>query len=93
MAADAAIHHVGWRDDVAAGLGLHQRLLDQHLDGLVVEDLAAVHQAVMAVAGVGIERHVAHDADVRHRLLDGAHGPADEIVGIERLAGSAVRSA
>ena len=49
--ADAAVHHVARRDDVDAGLGLHQRLLDQHLDGLVVEDVAGVvEQAVLAVA-------------------------------------------
>ena len=60
---------------------LHQRLLDQHRDGFVVEDDAVVaQQAVMAVAGVGIERHVAQDADLRHFLLDGADGPADQIV-------------
>ena len=27
--ADAAVHHVGRRDDVGAGLGLDQRLLDE----------------------------------------------------------------
>jgi hypothetical protein len=32
--ADAAVHHVRRRDDVDAGLGLGQRLADQHLDGL-----------------------------------------------------------
>ena len=64
----------------------HQGLLHQHLDGLVVEDGAVAHQAVMAVAGVGIERDVAEDADLRHLLLDGADGAADQIVRIERLA-------
>ena len=39
----------------------------------------------MAVGGIGIERHVAEDADLRHRLLDGADGAADEIVGVERF--------
>ena len=72
--ADPAVHHVGRRDDVAAGFRLHQRLLDQHRDGLVVEDDAVAHQAVMAVAGVGIERHVAQDADLRHFFLDRADG-------------------
>ena len=61
--ADAAVHHVGRRDDVAAGLGLHQRLLDQHRDRLVVDDDAVAHQAVVAVAGIGIERDVAEHAD------------------------------
>ena len=66
--ADAAVHHVGGRDDVAAGFRLHQRLLDQHRDGLVVEDFAVAQQAVMAVAGEGIERHVAEKADLRAPL-------------------------
>ena len=60
--------------------------LDQDLDGLVVEDFAVAHQPVMAVARVGVERDVAQDADLRHFLLDRAHGAADQIVRIERLA-------
>ena len=40
----------------------------------------------MAVAGIGIERDVAEDADLRHLLLDRADGAADQIVGIERFA-------
>ena len=84
--ADAAIHHVRRRDDVAAGFGLHQRLLHQQLDGFVIEDHAVAQQAVMAVAGIGIERDVAENADVGHFFLDRADGAADEIVRIERLA-------
>ncbi len=78
--ADAAVHHVGRRDDVAAGLGLDQRLLHQHLHGLVVDDVAVAQQAVMAVAGIGIERHVAEDADLGHLLLDRADRAAHQIV-------------
>ena len=48
---------------------------------LVVEDLAAAHQAVVAVAGVGVERHVEQHADVEPGLADGAGGAADQIVG------------
>ena len=84
--ADAPIHHVGRREDVATGLRLHQRLRDQHLDGAVVVDLAGDHEPVMAVARIGVERHVADDAEIGHGLLDGAHGAADEIAGIDRLA-------
>ena len=40
--ADAPVHHVGRRDDVGAGLGLDEALLDQHRDRLVVEDPLAV---------------------------------------------------
>jgi hypothetical protein len=49
----------------------------------VVGDLAADQQSVMAVAGVGIERHVANHAHLRHAGLDRAHGAADEVFGIE----------
>ena len=83
--ADAAIHHVRRRDDVAAGFGLHQRLAHQHRDRLVVEDFAVLDQAVMAVAGEGIERDVAEHAEVGKFLLDRAHRLADQIVRIERL--------
>ena len=44
------------------------------------------HQAVVAVAGVGIERDVENDADIEPGVLHGAGGAADEVVGIERLA-------
>jgi hypothetical protein len=40
----------------------------------------------MAVAGVGIERHVAQDADLGHRALDRAHGAAHEVGGIGGFA-------
>ena len=53
---------------------------------LVIGDIAVDQQAVMAVAGIGIERHVAQHADLGHRLLDGAHRAADQIVGVERFA-------
>jgi hypothetical protein len=63
--ADAAVHHVAGRDDVDAGLGLHQRLLRQHGHGLVVEDVAGVvEQAVLAVAGEGVQRHVGEQAQL-----------------------------
>jgi hypothetical protein len=37
----------------------------------------------MAVAGEGIERHVAEDADLGEFVLDCAHRLADEVVGID----------
>ena len=40
----------------------------------------------MAVAGIGIERDVAEDADLGHLLLDRADGAADQVVRIERFA-------
>ena len=85
--ADAAIHHVRRRLYVGAGFGLHDRLLDQRLDRFVVLHVAIAHDAVMAVAVEGIERHVADDAHVGDRLFDRPDGAADEIVRIVGLTG------
>ena len=92
--ADAPVHHVGGRDDVAAGFAPGPGLLGpapRRSASLTISP--SLQQPVMAVAGIGIERHIAHDADLRHRLLDGAHRPADQIVGIERLAAVVVCAA
>ena len=65
----------------APGLGLDQRLLDEDLDGVVVDDVASlVDQPVVAVRGVGIERDVGEHADLRHRILDRLDRAADQIV-------------
>ena len=80
MAPIAAVHHVRRPENVAAGFRLDQALADQGGDRRIIDDLAVMHEPVMAMAGIGIERHVAHDADLRHRRLDGPHRPAHEIV-------------
>ena len=51
----------------------------------VVEDGLAAQQPVVAVAGVGVERDIGDDADVRHGRLDRAHRAADQIVRVQRL--------
>ena len=77
--ADAAVHHVARRDDVDAGLGLHQRLLGEHGDGLVVDDVAGrVEQAVLAVARERVEGDVGHDAELGEALLQLAHDARHE---------------
>ena len=42
-------------------------------------DIAVANQPVMAVAGIGIQRHVAENADLRHSFLDRAHAAADRL--------------
>ena len=79
MSAPASAWSTAWRD--------------QQRDRLVVEDPLAVHQAVMAVAGVGVERHVGDDADLRHGRLDRAHGAADEVAAVQRLGAASGRAA
>jgi hypothetical protein len=85
---DAAVHHVGRRDDIAARLDLEQRLLDEDRNRFVVGDVlvVAVEHAVVAVARVGIERHIAEHADLRHGLLDRTHRAADEVLSVQCLA-------
>ena len=81
-----AVHHVRRSDDVGACLRLHQRLLDEDCDGIVVDHAApVVDQPVMPMGGVGVERHVGEHADLRHRILDSADRAADQIVGVERF--------
>ena len=84
--ADAAVHHVRRGDDVGPSGGLDERLRDELLGGLVVEDIARlVGQAVVAVRGVGVERDIGQDTDLGHRVLDGADRAAHEVVGVERF--------
>ncbi len=84
---DAPVHHVGRRHDVDSGSGLRKRLLHQRVQRHVVEDVAGlVDHAVLAVGGIGIERDIAHDAELRETLLEGAHDARHQPLGIERFA-------
>ncbi len=65
---------------------LHHRLAAQDRHGLVVLDIAGADDAVMAVRGERVERHVAQHAEIGQRLLQRRDRPADEVVGVERLA-------
>ena len=89
--ADAPVHHVAGRDDVDAGFGLHQRLAGQHLHRAVVEDVAVfVEQAVLAVAGVRIERDVGEQPQAREALFQLAQCPRDQPCGVRRLVAAGV---
>ena len=82
----SAVHHIRRRHDVAAGCGQQAGLLGEHLDGLIVEDASSLQQAVVAVAGVGVERHVADDADrIAAVFLNRPHRATDEIVRVQRM--------
>ena len=74
------------RHDVAAGGGQAFGLADQGRDRLVVEDHAVAQEAVLAVAGVGVERHVADHAEIGAVPLDRADRPAHQIVVVPGLA-------
>ena len=81
--ADAAVHHVGGSHNVSAGLSLGANLTHEHFNGFIVEDVARfVDEAVLTVCGVGVKRHIAHDAQLRVGSLDGLHGTRNQTVGI-----------
>ncbi len=88
--ADAAVHHVGGAEDVAAGLGLDEGHPFQRQQRLVVEDDAVADEAVVAVGIVGVEGDVEEDADLGDGGLDGAGGAADEVLGVPGLGGVGV---
>src|SRR5439155_6042672 len=87
---DAPVPHVRRGDDVAAGLRLDQRLLHQDFHRFVVEYDAVAQEAVVAVAGVGIEGDIAKDTDARHRTFNGAYGATHQVVWINRFAAGLV---
>jgi hypothetical protein len=76
----------------APACGVAQRLLGQRLEGLVVHHVAArvggVDQAVLAVAGVGIERHVGDHAQLGEARLQRLHGARHQALGIPGLLGA-----
>ena len=63
--ADAAVHHVGRRDDVGAGRGVRQRRAHQLLDGGVVDDLIVDQMPQWPCDGVLAQADVGHDQQVR----------------------------
>ncbi len=83
---DAAVHHVGGGDDVAARLGLAERLAAKRLERLVVEDHAVPDQPVLAVAGVGIEGDIGDQAELREPALEEPERAADEVLRVPGLA-------
>ena len=74
IARDAAVHHVGRRDEVGAGHGVRQRGSRQLFDRGVVDDLVAVDDAAVAVRGVLAQADVGHDEEVADLALECAHG-------------------
>ena len=71
----------------AARFGLHQGLNGTRTSMVAsFMDIAVPHQPVMAVAGIGIQRHVAHHArSAAPPDLMALHGAAHQIVGVVRL--------
>ena len=76
--ANTAIHHVAGADQISASRCLGDRLLAEDFNGFVVENDALIaDDAVMAITGVGIERHVGHHRHAGVLLFDAPNRPGD----------------
>jgi hypothetical protein len=66
-------------------------LLHQHLDGLVVQDVAGlIQQAVLSVAGERVQRHIGHHAQAGKFFLQRPHHGGHQAVGVGGLAADRV---
>ncbi|QTK78957.1 hypothetical protein AT6N2_C1172 [Agrobacterium tumefaciens] len=88
--ADAAIHHLRWGDNVRTGFRLKDRRPDDLIHGLVVDDLVAAQDAVMAMAGEGVERDIGDHADIGDGFFDRKRRLIDQIVCFERVGAGLV---
>jgi len=84
---DPPVHHVGWGDDVSARFCLVERLIDQYRHGIVIHHIAGIiHQPVLPVRGIGIERDIGEDAHIiAARITNRADRAAHQIVRVERF--------
>ena len=83
---DAAVHHVGRRHDIGAGGGMALGLAGQHGDGFVVEYIARViDQAILSVAGIGVERDVGNHAKFGKALLQRRNHARHQTIRVVRL--------
>ncbi len=81
---NAPVHHVAGGHHVGTCFGVVQGLAHQYFHGLIVEDVAGfIQDAVLAVAGVGIQCHVGHHAQLGEFLLQRADHAGDQAVGVE----------
>ena len=84
---NAAVHHVAGRDDVHTGFGLGQRLLDQCQGGLVIHDVAGfIGQAILAVGGERVQRHIGHHAQLGKVLFQRAYDAGNQAIRVVRFA-------
>ena len=71
---------------VGASLGVRQCLLDEHVDGHVVQDVAVVvDDAVLAMRRVRVQRNIGDDGKLGQRRLDGRNGALHEPVRVRTL--------
>ncbi len=77
---DPAVHHVRGRDEVGAGARVRDGHRRERLEAGVVDHLAPLDQAAVAVVGVLAEAHVGHDQQIGEHPLDRRHGAHHDTV-------------
>ena len=78
-------HHVTGSDDISASTSLGDGLFAELVDGNIVEDLAILDYAVVALIGVGIQGDIGTNDTVGVLLLDHADGTVDDAIGVVGL--------
>ncbi len=84
---DAAVHHVGGRDDVGSGAGVGDGTGGEPFERGVVVDVAVDDLAAVAVAGVLAVADVGDDDEFGVGGFDGADGLLDDAVVVVRAGG------
>ena len=88
---NSAVHHVAGGDHVDPGLGLRQRLLHQYGGGFVVQDIPRfVQQAVLAVAGEGVQGHIGHHTQLGKAFFQFAHHLGHKAIGVHGFSSGGV---
>ena len=82
--ADATIHHVRGRDDVAPGVGLIDCLPTECFHAFVIDYITAEDKPVLAVSRIWIERDVSDQSDWNLSVAHSTYCLADQVV---RIAG------
>ena len=72
--ADAAVHHVGWRDDVGTCGGVRDGGANKLIHRRIVHDLIVPDDAAVAMVGVFAQTDVGHHEDARQFAFERAHG-------------------
>ncbi len=84
---DPSIHHVRRRYDIGPGLGVRQRLFNQHRYGFIVQHITrAVDQPVLTVTRKRVQRDIGDHTQFRQCLFEGAHCPLRQTIGIIRFS-------
>ena len=85
--ANASVHHVGWGNHIRACPRIAQRLLHQYFSGFIVQYIAClVNQTILTVRGIGIQRAIGDDAQLRKFFFERAHHARNQAVGVECFA-------